>query len=109
MNRTCPLAMLAVHHDADMRRSLTRPMHRSSDSGAKLSPEAPVDVVIFTVIPVEFHAVMRALNVSSESREKLADGTIYFRGTTFSELLRRDYSFVVTCIGLPGNPGAAAA
>jgi nucleoside phosphorylase len=68
-----------------------------------------VDVVILTVIPAELEAARRVLRIDDDSREKDADGTVYFRGAVCSELGNRDYTIALTCIGGAGNPGAAAA
>lgn len=61
--------------------------------------DEPVEVVILTVIPAEFEAARRVLQLGDNSWEKAPDGTIYFRGTVRSELVGRDYT-----IALPRAP-----
>src|SRR5262249_24090154 len=53
-------------------------------------------------------AACRALAIPDNAREKHR-GTDYYRGTIWSKLQQRDYSIVLTSIGGPGNPRAAAA
>ena len=69
----------------------------------------PAEIVILTVIPAELEAARRVLQIDSSSREKDADGTVYFRGRVRSHLAARDYAIALTCLGGAGNPGAAAA
>ena len=64
------------------------------------------DIGVLTVIPEELEAVRQALHLSR--RPKL-QGRVCYSGTTRSELQRRDYSIVLTCVGAAGNPPAAAA
>lgn len=68
-----------------------------------------LDVAILTVIPTELFAVLDALGISNSGREKDALGTVYFRGSLRSQLTRRDYNLLVTCIGAAGNYDASAA
>ncbi|HWO20125.1 MAG TPA: 5'-methylthioadenosine/S-adenosylhomocysteine nucleosidase [Kofleriaceae bacterium] len=63
--------------------------------------------MILTVIPAEMEAARRVLQLDEGSREEDPDGTVYFRGTVRSELVRRDYAIALTCIGTAGNPSAA--
>lgn len=78
-------------------------------AGSAQVQDEVVDVVILTVIPAELEAARRVLQLDNDSREKDPDGTVYFRGAVRSELARRDYAIVLTCIGSAGNSGAAAA
>lgn len=77
--------------------------------GSAREPGDSVEIVILTVIPVELEAVCRVLGLTPDSRELSEDQTAYFCGTARSELVGRDYTIAVTCIGRPGNPAAAAA
>jgi nucleoside phosphorylase len=77
--------------------------------GATQERGQQVDIVVLTVIPAEFEAARRVLQIDDRSREKDRDGTVYFQGTVRSELIGRDYGVALTCIGSAGNPGAAAA
>jgi nucleoside phosphorylase len=77
--------------------------------GSTRAPGETVDVVILTVIQAEFEAARRVLQIGDHNREKDPDGTVYFRGTVRSDLVRRDYTIALTCIGAAGNPNAAAA
>lgn len=61
-----------------------------------------------TVIDVELGAVLDALALPDREKDP-NDGTVYYRGAIPSQLTRRDYGVVVTCVGAAGNPGAAAA
>jgi nucleoside phosphorylase len=77
--------------------------------GSVQERDEPIDVVILTVIDAELDAARRALEIEDLDRDKAGDGTIYFRGSVRSELNHRSYAIVLTCIGGPGTPGAAAA
>jgi nucleoside phosphorylase len=72
-------------------------------------PEGKTDVAILTVIPAELHAAVSALGLPAASRRKDGFGTVYFHGQIASELCSRSFSVVVGCIGMAGNPSAAAA
>jgi nucleoside phosphorylase len=72
-------------------------------------PERQTDVVILTVIPAELHAALSALGIPEGSRRKDELGTVYHYGQIASRLGGRSLSVVVGCIGMAGNPSAAAA
>jgi nucleoside phosphorylase len=72
-------------------------------------PAGAVDVAIITVIQPELFAVLDALKVAPLSREKTAQGTVYFPCSLRSQLTGRDYQIVVTCIGAAGNYDSSAA
>ncbi|WAM24885.1 protein kinase domain-containing protein [Myxococcus sp. NMCA1] len=81
------------------------PLHTDQES----SPASGLDVAIVTVIQPELFAVLETLDIPESQREKDARGTVYFRGSLRSQITRRDYRLVVTCIGGPGNYDASAA
>src|SRR6266487_1750701 len=71
--------------------------------------EQIVDVAILTVIPPELGAARAGLHVSRDAGKKDDDGSIYYRAAIHSELKKRAYQFILTCIGAAGVPEAANA
>lgn len=66
-----------------------------------------VDIGILTVISAELDAALHAFQLTRTKDAK--SGTIYWKGAVRSELKNTDYTVVLTCVGEPGNPAAAAA
>lgn len=71
--------------------------------------QGAADVAILTVIPAELHAALAAFGIPETSRRKDRSGTVYYYGQVASQLGGRPFSVVVGCIGMAGNPSAAAA
>jgi nucleoside phosphorylase len=71
--------------------------------------EETTDVAILTVIPAELHAALAAFGIPEENRRKDKSGTVYYYGQLTSALCRRSFSVMIGCIGMAGNPSAAAA
>jgi hypothetical protein len=71
--------------------------------------EGKTDVAILTAIPAELHAALSALGIPEGSRRKDEFGTVYHYGQIASRLGGHSLSVVVGCIGMAGNPSAAAA
>ena len=72
-------------------------------------PDQRADIAVITVIPVEFHAAVKALGIDLRNRTR-QDGVIYYTGTIYSNLFHRDLRIVLMCIGeaSQANAGAAA-
>jgi nucleoside phosphorylase len=68
-----------------------------------------IDIAILTVIPIELKALRAALAISDVAGEKDPHGTIYYSTTIYSNPQKREYRLILTCIGMAGNPSAAAA
>lgn len=67
------------------------------------------DVGILTVIPAELKAVRAALRISTDAKEKDAEGTTFWRCTLASNALGRRIAIVAGCVGDAGNYSAATA
>jgi nucleoside phosphorylase len=82
---------------------------REDSVGVAQEEDEPVEVVILTVIPIELEAALRVLRIEPDHRAKDLSGTIYYRGVMHSERAQRGYAIALTCMGIAGNPTAAAA
>jgi len=68
------------------------------------------EIAILTVIPEELRRALNAFNIRFiKDCRKAENGTNYWHGSVRSQIVNRNYSVVVTCIGHAGNYDCTAA
>ncbi|HEX2854134.1 MAG TPA: hypothetical protein VHO24_12925, partial [Opitutaceae bacterium] len=60
------------------------------------------------VIPAELHAFQRALKIDAKKNRIHSDAGIFYPATVFSEIMQRDVSVILGCIGEASQANAAA-